>query len=345
LSDLTLQELGWGEPFASAFEQLPRDGLVPARVTAVHRGRVALAPGDAQAVPAGTVRDDPPAVGDWVAFDPAAAAVRAVLPRRGALRRRRSADEGRAQVLAANVDVAFVVSALDRGVEPRRVERLVAVAAAGGAEPVLVLTKADVVPDPGPALGAARAAAPGVPVVVLSARTGAGLDALLAWLAGGRTGVLLGASGAGKSTLVNALLGAERQAVAPVRERDAEGRHTTTHRELFALPRGGLLVDTPGLRLPLLWAGDDDAPSAAFADIEDLAARCRFRDCTHRDEPGCAVRAAVESGELPAARLAALERLRREEAWARDRDDPAALAARRARTRAIHRAYNRLLRD
>ncbi len=205
--------------------------------------------------------------------------------------------------LAANIDQAWIVTALGRDISPRRVERYLALAAAGRVDPVVIVNKADLDPDPplGDALGELRAVAPGVPVLPVSAKQGTGLDTLIQMLAPDRTAVLLGSSGAGKSTLTNRLLGEERQATAEVRVADEKGRHTTTRRELIELPGGGCLIDTPGLRSVPVTA--DALGTGAFEDIEELAAQCRFGDCTHTVEPGCAVRAAVEAGDLAADRL------------------------------------------
>jgi ribosome biogenesis GTPase len=306
---LNLEDLGWGEPFASAFAASDLDGNAPARVIAVHRGHlvVAGAQGEALAVVAGRARDRA-TIGDWVVVD-ARGAVSGRLPRQGVLARA-------GQDLAANVDVAFVVTSANRDLNPRRLERFVAVAAAGGCAPVLVLNKADLVVDPEPDLAVLRAVAPGVPVVATSAQRGDGLDALTAQLGRGRTGALIGSSGVGKSTLINALLGHERQATAQIRARDDRGRHTTTSRELFALPHGGgLLIDTPGLRLPRMGV-DPAGVAATFADVEELAAGCRFSDCRHDSEPGCAVRAAIAAGDLDPARLTHQRKLEGEQRWA-----------------------------
>jgi ribosome biogenesis GTPase len=223
------------------------------------------------------------------------------------------------QDLAANVDVAFVVTSANRDLNPRRLERFVAVAAAGGCTPVLVLNKTDLVADPEPELAVLRAVAPGMPVVATSAQRGDGVDALTAQLGRGRTGALIGSSGVGKSTLINALLGSERQATAQIRAHDDRGRHTTTSRELFALPHGGgLLIDTPGLRLPRMGA-DPAGVAAAFADVEEIAAGCRFSDCRHETEPGCAVREAIAAGDLDPARLSHQRKLEGEQRWAATR--------------------------
>jgi ribosome biogenesis GTPase / thiamine phosphate phosphatase len=326
---------GWGEPFASALHDLDAS-VAPARVVAVHRGRVYVAARD-EPYPAAVrgALPTPPVVGDWVALD-SAGAVCAVLPRRTALWRSRAG--GADQPLAANVDVAFVVTAPDPDLNARRLERFAALAAGGGADVVLVLNKADLVADPGPALATLRAAAPGAPVLVTSAREGRGLDALASLVAPGRTAVLLGSSGVGKSTLVNALLGEARQVTRPVRASDARGRHATSHRELFSLPGGGQLIDAPGLRLPRLAAGGRGV-AAAFVDVEALAVGCRFGDCGHAAEPGCAVLAAVEAGTLAPDRLDHWRRLEREQRRAGER-----AADRRARERVAQRAMNRVVR-
>ena len=306
---MNLEDLGWGEPFASAFAASDPDRSTPARVIAVHRGHlvVAGAQGEALAVVAGRTRERA-TIGDWVVVD-ARGVVAARLPRRGVLARA-------GQDLAANVDVAFVVTSANRDLNARRLERFVAVAAAGGCEPVIVLNKADLVTDLDPAHAVLDAAAPGVPTIVASAQRGDGVDALTAQLGRGRTGALIGSSGVGKSTLINALLGHERQATAQIRARDDRGRHTTTSRELFALPHGGgLLIDTPGLRLPRMGV-DPAGVAAAFADVEELAAGCRFSDCRHETEPGCAVRAAIAAGDLDPARLTHQRKLEGEQRWA-----------------------------
>jgi ribosome biogenesis GTPase len=310
---LNLEDLGWGEPFASAFAASDLDGCTPARVVAVHRGRLVVAgpQGESFAVVAGRVPEHP-TVGDWVAVDDRGV-VNARLPRRGVLARV-------GQELAANVDVAFVVTSANRDLNARRLERLVAVAAAGSCDVVLVLNKADLVTDLEPTLAVVRGAAPGVPTLVASAQRGDGVDALAAQLGRGRTGVLLGSSGVGKSTLINALLGGEYQSTAEIRAHDDRGRHTTSHRALFELPHnGGLLIDTPGLRLPRMSA-DPVGVAAAFADVEALAAGCRFSDCRHETEPGCAVRAAIAAGELDPARLSHQRKLEGEQRWAAGRE-------------------------
>ncbi len=296
---------------------------------------------------------DYPAVGDWVtvAAGQEPAVITAVLPRRSAFVRsaadasRRSAghlaDE---QVLAANVDVAFLVAGLDRDFNLRRLERYLAVAWSSGVRPVIVLNKADIAADLDDRLLEVEAIAPAVPIVILSALTGDGLDALAPFLKPGDTAVVLGSSGVGKSTLLNALLGEERQATAAVREDDSRGRHTTTHRELFDLPGGAMLIDTPGIR-SLEIAGADEGVETAFDDIAALATGCRFSDCRHRGEPGCAVDAAIDDGRLTEARLESHRKLERELAHAERKGDPRAEAAERKRWKSIHKSVSRHMQD
>ncbi len=298
---MELHQLGWNDRLESLFTASRERGLCPARIVRADRGAFPTLPDTGRAaVPAGVLEPDgdpgPPAVGDWVALDLSGGLplIRAILPRSGCLvRRRPGRGPAEAQAVAANVDRVLVVEGLDRGPNPRRIERAVALAWDAGATPVVVLTKADLAADLVEALAAARAAAPFVTVIAVAAASGSGLDELLAELPAGTTGVLLGPSGAGKSTLANALLGEARLATSAVRDADARGRHTTTRRELVALPSGALLIDTPGVRELGLWLAEE-AVGAGFPEIEALAGGCRFRDCRHLDEPGCAVLAAVD---------------------------------------------------
>jgi ribosome biogenesis GTPase / thiamine phosphate phosphatase len=255
------------------------------------------------------------AVGDWVIPSGDGGRVEDVLPRRSALIRRASFEGARgvADTLAANVDVVFLTHAFGATPNQRRLERELVLAFDSGAEPAVVLTKSDLVDDPDPARRELAEVALGVPVLVASGRTGAGIDVLRAFARGGRTLAFLGASGVGKSTLVNAMLGADVQTVTDVRSGDQRGRHTTVAAELLPLPGGGWLLDTPGLRAVSLWLSGDGI-ERAFADVFELAEHCRFRDCKHDQEPGCAVRAAIEEGRLDPDRFASLERIVAEEA-------------------------------
>lgn len=254
------------------------------------------------------------AVGDWVVPSPALDRIDAVLPRRSAFVRRASFEGSRAEshTIAANIDVVLLVHALTSPPNQRRLERELVLAWDSGARPVVVLTKRDLVEDAAAAVDALQAAAPGVDVMTTSSVTGEGIAAIAGFAHGNATIALLGASGVGKSTLVNALLGSGQQATAAVRA-DDKGRHTTVAAELVHLPGGGWLVDTPGLRAVSLWSSGRGI-ERAFADVFDLVDHCRFRDCKHEDEPGCAVQAAITSGELDPARLASMKRLVAEEA-------------------------------
>jgi ribosome biogenesis GTPase / thiamine phosphate phosphatase len=308
LPGMDLVSLGWSAELADNLEQ----GLEPGRVVTVHRGAfdVATAHGNVRArLPGRLVHDGVDvAVGDWVGI--AGALVRAVLPRRSAIVRNSAGRAVAAQTLAANVDVAFVVSSLGPDLEPRRIERYLVTVWESGATPEVVLTKADRMDDPWGLVAEVEAVALGVPVHVVSAVTGQGVDALRARIGDGMTAVLIGSSGVGKSTLVNRWVGHELMLVKETRVDDDEGRHTTTHRELIVLPGGGLVIDTPGIRELQLW--DSGGLDEAFADVEELAAQCRFNDCSHNTEPGCAVKAALATGELAADRHASWLKLQRE---------------------------------
>lgn len=331
-----LEIYGWSEELRQQFEPYAAEGLKPGRVIVHQRGpyRIVTDAGEMPAEMSGRfVRDAEmggfPVAGDWVAaslrLPERAATIHAVLPRRTAFVRK-AAGRGRiAQVVAANVDTVFLALSLNDDLNTRRLERYLAAAHESGAKPEIVLTKADL-SDEAEAIRARVAADAGVPVHLVSARAGIGLEALHAAIRPGETAVLLGSSGVGKSTLVNALAGAELMATRAIREDDAKGRHTTTHRELVLLPGGGLLLDTPGMRELALWEADEGV-SATFEDVEALEAACRFSDCTHGNEPDCAVRAAIESGDLEAGRWQNYVKLKGELAYEARKDDPVARAA------------------
>ena len=310
-----LDELGWDAELASAFEQLQDDNLLPARIAAQHRGEFVLfaEEGEVRARAAGRlfyaheVGGQMPAVGDWVAVTPPST-IASILPRRSAFIRKNAGQDSTEQVLAANVDAAFLLAGLDDDFSLRRLERYITIAWESGAQPIVVLTKADLSLDVAEAVLAVETVAIGVPVHPISNVTGDGLTALEPYLQAGCTVVLLGSSGVGKSTLLNRLAGAEVMATREVAA-DGTGRHTTTHRELVQLPGGGMVIDTPGLRELQFWEGD---LTAAFEDIEALALECKFRNCAHMNEPGCAVLGAVDNGTLELDRLRSWRKLQRE---------------------------------
>jgi ribosome biogenesis GTPase / thiamine phosphate phosphatase len=310
LPGFDLGELGFSSDLADNLEP----GLIPGRVAAVHRGAFDVWTANAalrSRLPGRLMHDGiDVGVGDWVGLGDGL--VRTVLPRRSAIVRNAAGLTTTAQTLAANVDLAFVVSSLGPDLEPRRIERYLVTIWESGASPEIVLTKADRNDDAWPMVAEVETVALGVPVHVVSAVTGQGCDALRARISSGATAVLLGSSGVGKSTLVNRWLGGEVMATKETRADDDEGRHTTTHRQLLVLPGGGLVIDTPGLRELQLWDAGSAAFDATFADVEELAADCRFGDCTHTHEPECAVLAAIETGELPRDRLHSWRKLQRE---------------------------------
>jgi ribosome biogenesis GTPase len=315
-----LESLGWDAGWASELEDLEQPDLIPGRVAAQHRGAYTLwtEATEVRAEVAGALHYQRavggvlPAVGDWVGLrgrpEGGRATVHAVLARRSAITRKSADRDSVEQVLAANVDVVLLLSGLDDDFSLRRLERYLTTAWESGAEPVVVLTKTDLCGDVLEHVLAAEAVAVGVSVLPVSNVTGEGVDAVEAYVRPGRTAVLLGSSGVGKSSLLNRLAGRELMRTAELAA-DGTGRHTTTHRELLRLPSGGLVIDTPGLRELQLFEGD---LSAAFSDVEALAADCRFRDCAHQREPGCAVLAAVDSGVLELDRLRSWRKLQRE---------------------------------
>ncbi|MGI5379140.1 ribosome small subunit-dependent GTPase A [Streptomyces sp. CA-251387] len=319
-----LAPYGWDSAWADAFTPYDAEGLLPGRVVRVDRGQcdVVTAEGVVRADTAFVTPHDPMRVvctGDWVAVEPAGnnpRYVRTYLPRRTAFVRSTSSKRSEGQILAANVDHAIVAVSLAVELDLGRIERFLALAWESGAQPVVVLTKADLVPDAvtlSHLVQDVELTAPGVPVLPVSAVDGDGLDVLVAVVSGG-TSVLLGQSGAGKSTLANALLGEDVMEVQATRDIDGKGRHTTTTRNLLALPGGGVLIDTPGLRGVGLWDAGAGV-GQVFSEIEELAEGCRFQDCAHDAEPGCAVLAAIDAGELPLRRLESYRKLMRENQW------------------------------
>lgn len=318
--------LGWGSDFDGAMTPHAAKGLLPARVTLVYRKQLKVLShrGEHWARTGGTLMhraDHPgelPAVGDWVAAripEHGEALVHAVLPRRTAFVRKVAGESALPHVLATNLDTVLVVMGLDRDFNLRRLERFLTLAWESRAAPVVVLNKKDLAQDLPGQVAAVRAIAGDAAVHVVSALTGEGLEPLAALIGPGRTVALLGSSGVGKSTLVNRLAGAEVMATGGVRD-DGRGRHTTTRRELLLLPGGGAIVDTPGLREVQMWAAEDGL-SKTFDDVEALAQGCRFADCQHQAEPGCAVKKALDDGTLAWERFSSWLELQREMAWLR----------------------------
>ena len=336
MNETALETWGWAPDFADSYRRFLESAarperLFPARVVSMSRGvyHLATAEGEVDAPLLKRVRraaSGAPAVGDWVVVEAAPAVgvdprIVHVVERRSRLSRKASGARTEEQVVAANLDAVFLVMGLDGDFNVRRLERFVAMATESGAVPVVVLTKADLAADAEAMRQQAEEASPGTTVVAVAALANENLEPLAVHLAPGRTVAMVGASGAGKSTLLNALCGEEVMRTAAVREGDDRGRHTTTHRRLVQLPGGGLLIDNPGIRELQLWADDDSSLEETFDDIEELGRDCRFRDCGHGQEPGCAVRAALKAGRLDPARLRNYDELREEQRRLEQRRD------------------------
>ena len=319
-----LTRLGWHERFAAHAAGWMEEGFEPGRVAVEHRGAytVFTAEGPVEAALTGKMRFDAtdrgelPAVGDWVMLERSPgggrAVVRAVLPRHSHFSRKVAGDTTEEQVLTANIDTVFLVTALNQDKNLRRIERYLALAWESGAVPAIVLTKADLCENVLEAIAEVGAIAPGVPIHAVSIVTDEGFDELGSYFTGNRTVSLLGSSGVGKSTIVNRLAGTDMK-VQAIRE-DGKGRHTTSHREMILLPEGGIIVDTPGMRELQMWEANEGL-EVTFNDVAAFAAECRFNDCSHDSEPGCAVKLAVERGELSEERLASFRKLERELAF------------------------------
>jgi ribosome biogenesis GTPase / thiamine phosphate phosphatase len=352
---MLLPAFGWDEHRAREFEAwADKAGVEPGRVAIEfnHIFRVIVEGGEIEVTTSGRLkhqassRSELPAVGDWVVVrrraDQASGDIVAVLPRRSCFSRKAAGNVTDEQVVAANVDVAFIVMGLDADFNLRRLERYLLLARESGASPVILLTKTDLAADLPARMAEVTALASGVPVHALSPRRNEGLEQVTAYLRPGRTAALLGSSGVGKSTIINRLAGDEARRTREVRGSDSRGRHTTTHRELVTLPDGGLIIDTPGMRELQLW-DVGEAVSETFDDIEMMTSGCRFTDCRHRNEPGCAVKAAVADGRLASARLESYLKLQDEVAFlARQQDERAQLEEKR-RSKVIHKALKQHL--
>ena len=348
-----LARLGWGPGFEQEFEQYESAGFVPGRVSVQHRGAydVLVADGEVRAgLPGKLLHDagdkvDLPAVGDWVAVDPpdgGQSTIRGVLARRTAFTRTAASDQHRIseqQVVAANVDTVFLVQALAEDYNPRRLERYLVLAWESGAQPVVVLTKADLSGDVEGIVAEVESIAVGVPVHAVSNMTGEGIDALRPYFAPNRTVAALGSSGVGKSTLINSLSGEEVMATGDVR-RDGRGRHTTTRRELIPVPGGGFFLDTPGMR-ELQLAEASGGITETFEDVTELAALCRFSDCAHQSEPGCAVQEALRDGTLDPERWTSYRKLQGELAMLERKLDARARAEERKKWRRFSKAQRK----
>ncbi len=350
-----LRDYGWSGFFSESLDALQDPGLEPARV--IQSGsaspRLMAAGGERRATVAGRLRHPAagaaglPVVGDWVAIrsvDDTGARIEHVLPRRTKLSRKVPGRASEEQVVAANLDVVLVVMGLDGDFSLRRLERLLTTVLASGVRPVVLLNKLDICPDPPGRLAEVRAVAGDAPVVLLSCLNGDGLGEVREHIGRFETSVLLGSSGVGKSTLINRLMGESVQLTREVRKGDGRGMHTTSHRELFRLPEGGLLIDNPGIRELQLWAGDESL-AQAFSDISKLSAACRYRDCAHSSEPGCAVIEGIETGALDPARLEAYRALGLEIHHLRLRQDESARREQKKQWRTAHRGLRRFYRD
>lgn len=346
---MNLTSLGWSNFWATSFEPYRLDGFTVGRVAIEHRSTYVLysEQGELTAEVTGNLRhraagaQDFPAVGDWVVIRvrevEQRATIHAVLPRKSQFSRKMAGSKTEEQVMAANVDTVFLVAGLDGDFNPRRIERYLLLTWESGANPVIVLNKADLCPDLEARIGDVEAIASGVPILTVSAAKGDSMNLLDGYLHPGQTVALLGSSGVGKSTMTNYLKGEPIQQVQSVRKGDDRGRHTTTHRELLALPNGSLIIDTPGMREIQLWSGEEGLQET-FADVEQLTRQCHFRNCHHQNEPGCAVQQALAAGLLNESRYLNYQKLQKELNYLARRQDQRANLAEKERWKKIHKA-------
>ncbi|NQV41432.1 MAG: ribosome small subunit-dependent GTPase A [Candidatus Marinimicrobia bacterium] len=350
---MSLEDYGWDETWADKLAQSEENRGIPARVISEHRSEYKVHTGEVEmsAKAAGRLFHAPfkqtelPAVGDWVIVDETdergKATIRSVLPRKSTFSRKVAGKNSNEQVMATNLDTVWIVTTFGADLNPARLERYVALVVESGAKPVIILAKVDLEALPEPILETIQLRIPNVPIYAVSAKAQIGLENLNQYIAAGQTIALLGSSGVGKSTIINHFVGHELLHTASVREKDGKGRHTTTHRELIFLPTGGVLIDTPGMRELQLWQRDDNLEKS-FADIEALAVGCRFSDCSHETEPGCAVVAAVESGELSEERINNYMKLKKELTFLDRKTDVQAEQAERKKWKAISKEQRRL---
>ncbi|MFC0190280.1 ribosome small subunit-dependent GTPase A [Fictibacillus aquaticus] len=343
---MKLQKLGFNDSLQEAFQIYKEQGLVPGRISLEHKRiyRVLTEHGELLGEVTGKMRHeaegrgDFPAVGDWVAVqarpEEQKATIHAILPRFSKFSRKAAGLITEEQIVATNVNTVFLVNALNHDFNIRRLERYLLMAYESGANPVVILSKADLCNDVDEKIRLTESVAFGVPIHAVSVETGAGLDELQPYLGEGQTVALLGSSGVGKSTLANYLYGSEVLKTNAVREEDSRGRHTTTHRELLVMESGGVLIDTPGMRELQLWEADEGV-GQSFQDIESIAEQCRFNDCTHNNEPGCAVKEGLEDGTLDASRYQSYVKLQRELAFLARKEDQRLANAERAKWKKI----------